>query len=131
MGITVTGQGQNGFLSPNTTQQVSNNLNTKAGTSITAGTGVLAYTVTANKVYYITSVTLSSSNATATTVEIQDSTTLSQPADQIVCCVPADKSSVHLTFPTPIRFSHGVFIDVGTTSTITYLINGWEESKNF
>jgi microcystin-dependent protein len=131
MGIIVNGEGQNGFLSPNDSQQVQNIINTKAGTSITAGTGALLYTVTSGKVFYLTHFSFASSNGTATTIELQDSTTISQPATQLVGSVFTDKKMVQLTFPTPIRFSHGFFLDLGTTSTVVYNIIGWEESKNF
>lgn len=98
--------------------------NGKAGTSITAGTGALLRTVTASKTYYVTSISLTAVGG-GNNIELRDGTTI---AGTLKCQMSAAVATTTIcqTFPVPIAFTAGVFIDTSNTGTVGYCINGYE-----
>lgn len=104
--------------------------NGKAGTAITSGTGVLVRTNTASKSFYVTSIHLGVVGATNPTFDIRDGTTI---AGSLVYSAGSVLGASHpgpivLVFPTPIKFTAGIFLDTGNGGphTIVYAFSGFE-----
>jgi len=101
--------------------------NAKAGTSITAGTGLLIHTNTVGKTFYITSI-VATANA-ATCFEIRDGTTIAgtlKGSFYVGSLGTGGTQSFSTNFSTPLALTTGLFLDLGTTTTINYLIIGFE-----
>lgn len=96
----------------------------KGGQSVTAGTGFQLMTPSAGVGFNLTSLWLNSNNA-AVQFEIRDSTSLS---GTILIGGQSGASGNSWTVgQVPIRFVNGMFIDVGSNTTINYTIVGWED----
>lgn len=102
--------------------------NGKAGTAITAGTGALLYTVTAGKTLFIQSLSIKSNFATGCGWELRDGTTIAGAIK-----INGTSSSAiggapfTITFPTPIPFTTGLFLDISDNSTIWWNFVGFEQ----
>lgn len=110
---------------PRTGQTLINKSSTKTAISITSGTGINLYTVTAGKTFYLQTITFSANNAT--TFDVRDSASVA--GTPIVAAQVATAISSVITYPSPVKFSTGVWLDVGSTITngATWSISGWEE----
>jgi len=102
-----------------------NKSNTKAGTTCTAGTGLLLYTVTGGgRVFYLTAINVSVTSGAAI-FDIRDSTTVA--GTPILAWSDASNPSHTLVFPSPIRFGTGVFLDIVSTGTVVWWLTGIEK----
>ena len=95
----------------------------KAGTAITAGTGVLVYTVTAGKTLYVTGFMLSTNSGT--NWELRDGTT-------IAGTVKASGQNCVGNMPVLppgclMSFTSGVFLDVTPSATYGWVLVGFEQ----
>lgn len=103
-----------------------NKSNTKTGTACTAGTGILLYTVTSGKTFYLTSIALNGAQA-ANNMDIRDSTTISGTPNIVLGTNNAGQGSANV-FPVPIKYTVGLFLDVNTTdAAVRFTITGWEQ----
>lgn len=112
------------FSTPGASQTIVTKANGKSGTSVTAGTGTLIHTTTAGKIYYVTSITISCSAAAG--IEFRDGTTIAGTVKVAVQNNTAAQVSC-ITFTTPVPFSTGVFMDVGSNQVYVWTINGFEQ----
>lgn len=99
----------------------------KNGTSITAGTGLLLYTVTAGKTFYVSAITLSTAAAGgAQGIELRDGTTIAGGLKYSAYI--AGNSTINTGMPNvPVAFTTGIFADVTATGAYFWDIVGWEE----
>lgn len=113
------------FPTPRTGQTLINKSSTKTVISITAGTGINLHSVTGGKTFYLTQLSFSANNAT--TFDIRDSASVA--GTPIMCAQVGTAISMPFTFTIPVKFSTGVWLDVGSTITngATWMISGYEE----
>lgn len=117
--------GSPSFAAPGASQTIISKSNTKAGTSITAGTGLQMHSVTASKTFYMTALSVRGA-VTGQSFDVRDSATVSgTPIIAGQCGNNAD--GWEQTFPTPIAFTTGAFLDVASTGTMWYSISGFEQ----
>jgi len=125
--VTISGSVAIGYPSPTASQTTVQKTVAKAGQAITAGTGALLYTVTAGKTLYVTHMNFGNA---ATTYEVRDGTTIAGTLALTTYSQGAggtDQCTAQMSFPTPLKFTAGVFLDLGATSTIVWGFSGWEE----
>jgi hypothetical protein len=108
---------------PGATQVIKIIKNNKSASALVAGTGALLYTVTGGKILYITSINIQ--GGSVSTWELRDGTTIAG-AIVYVGRSPTDVFA-NIVLPTPIPFTAGVFIDVGTNCSVTYSLVGYEQ----
>lgn len=105
--------------------------NAKTGTAIIAGTGLLLYTVSANKTFYLTAMHVETGAAgSGPRGVVYDATSLTGSPILNFMFPSNNVNSVQTvghTFPTPVAFKNGVFIDVSANDTVYWYIVGWEE----
>lgn len=118
----------NSFTMPGATQTQVSKTSSKNGQSLTAGTGALLYTVTGGKTFYMTQLSTGHrQDANARGCEFRDGTTIAGTlkASQMA---PGNVGSSTQTFPAPIPFTAGVFIDVDTAATqLVWSFSGFEQ----
>ena len=114
------------FPTPGTNQTPIYIVNTggKSQQSITSGTGALLHTTTAGKTLYIQSIAFGSGSNAGQFV-LYDSTTLAGTIK--VSGNFLVNNMFQMVFPTPIKFTNGIFADVNSTGGQTFTIVGWEE----
>lgn len=110
-----------------------NKSNTKSGTSVTAGTGVTLYSVSANKTLYITGLSVTTNVANGIFFDIRDSSTpnggtpIFNAGAGTVGTANLDSTTSVFTFPVPLKFAVAVGLDVNATGSIWWSLQGWEE----
>ena len=124
--VTVSGSVQTGFPKAGTGQTIKVLANGKAGTNVTAGTGITAGAVTAGKIFYVSSIAIST-NTDGEGIEIRDNAIGGILKAAFKLYAGAATSTISATFPTPLSFATDVFIDVSITGYVFYTISGWEE----
>lgn len=116
-----------GFSVEGSGQTIVSNTNGKAGTAITAGTGVTIRTVTASKDAYITSFSIGQQSATsAVRWELRDGGsggTLIYGGE----CQQVGSVTSNYVFPTPIKFGTDIWLDISSNETIIWAYSGWEQ----
>jgi len=123
--VTISGTVATGISEPASTQTIVQKANTKSGTSITAGTGALLYTVTAAKTLYITTLVISS-GAINQQWDIRDSVTITGTPIFATATEGTGNNHQTITFETPLKFTAGVFLDISVTGNIFWTFNGYE-----
>lgn len=96
----------------------------KAGASVTAGTGLLLHTVPKGKTFYVNSVSIAA--AASCSFELRDSVTVGGGTVRISSQLNTGVGVCVITFPTPIIFDDGLFLDVATTQIYNYTFSGYE-----
>lgn len=96
----------------------------KAGTALTAGTGALLYTVTGGKTLYVTSIDYGTFVAGGGAFELRDGLTIAGTV--AYSSIGLQNAATVVALPTPVPFSTGVFVDVGTTQTYNFCLYGYE-----
>lgn len=127
LNITVSGSNTN-FPAAGTGQTQIAKSNTKAGTTITAGTGLLLHTVTGGKTFYLSSMNLTEDGAGGGGWDIRDNTAIAgTPIIAQGMTNQAFPASVNMVFPVPIKFTTGVFLDLEQTGSVFWSIQGFEQ----
>jgi len=119
-----------GFAPPTATQTTTTKTNGIAGTAVTAATGVLIHTTTADSTYWVTSIGVGAVANNAFRVEFRDGTLISGTLRVTMSLFNDGTGAVYwsqMTFPNPVEFATGVFVDTSSTVTIVWTIHGWEE----
>jgi hypothetical protein len=124
---TISGSVSSAFPTPATGQVIVSKSSGKSGQAITAGTGILIYTVTGGKTLYVTSMSWGQANdANARRVEYRDGTTIAGTIRG--SAVQGANASCVQTFPTPVPFTSGIFLDIDATcNSLNWSFNGWEQ----
>lgn len=125
--VTISGSVGIGFPSPTTNQTIVQKAYGKGYQAITAGTGATLYTVTAGKTLYISSLTVCGALGAANSIEIRDNGSGGTIIYGSRTYEGTSETYARQTFPTPLKFSTNVWIDVAANASITWAFSGWEE----
>lgn len=110
-----------------------NKSNTKSGTSVTAGTGLVLYTVSTSKTFYVTGLSVTTNVANGIFFDIRDSSTpnggtpIFNAGAGTVGTANLDSTTSVFTFSVPLKFAVAVGLDVNATGSIWWALQGWEE----
>lgn len=116
--------GATNFPTAATGQTIISKSNTKAGSAIVAGTGLLLHTVTATKTFYLSEISFS--NTVGGTWDVRDNTAVAG-TPKICARNDAGTTMTHLIFTVPVAFTSGVFVDVAANGTTIWTLSGWEQ----
>lgn len=106
-------------------QTIINVSNTKTGTALTAGTGLLLYTPTTGKTFYCTGLTIANGATALTGVDLRDSQTVT--GTPIYATDQGTNGNTRDQLVTPLKFTVGVFLDGVVSTTVMWALQGWEE----
>lgn len=113
-----------GFSTPSSSQTPVCVTSGKAGNAVTAGSPETLHTVTSGKTFYLTAVTLGCTSTAGAVIELLDDAT-SKVVFPFSAATPSTGQSA--SFPTGIKFTNSVKIDVaGAAVTTYYTISGFE-----
>lgn len=121
--VAVSGAISTGFPTSTSSQTIINKAPGKAGTAITAGTGATLHTVTAQKSLYITSLFINVSSGAG--IELRDNGSGGTVKFTAQC--NGLNYPVQVTFPTPLKFSTDVWLDLGANATAYWSFSGFEQ----
>lgn len=118
---------------PGLNQTVYTIANGKSGTSITAGTGNTLRTVTASSYFYLTSISIGwAAGNQQGRFEIRDGGSggvIKLNGTAYGDTLGGSAQVYTQTFPTPIRFSTDIWLDVNATQAVLWSVQGYEVAQ--